>query len=259
MAIVHEFGFQVRDDGVYHAVGDGPYRRIATPSELAIISCQHGELSICVGKPNGVRSRSYPAPSHMLWRGMDLPDDIVATIRSRLLNRAVVVDVDRRAGRTNPVSIRVAAAFKLPVRGIGTVFAIKREALRDWLPGSVPISGVVAALDRRGWLIRGADGKSTRQIVIPGFGRGRFYCLKLAAAHGGGDADISDSDFGEPGVDRDIDPATDIDSVEPARAIGSRPNRLAVYSPGRRPAISSPPPRLPDWRVGRRRPGSFVK
>jgi hypothetical protein len=93
-----------------------------------------------------------------------------------------------------------------------------------WLPGSVPISGVVAALDRRDWLIRGADGKSPRQIVIPGFGRGRFYCLKLAAAQGGGDADLRDSDFGEPGVDRDIDPATGIDSVEPARAIGSRPN-----------------------------------
>lgn len=63
------------------------------------------------------------------------------------------------------------------VPGTGRLFAIKPEALRGWVSGSVPIGRILVALERRGWLVRGADGKTTRQVVVPGLGRRRYYCL----------------------------------------------------------------------------------
>jgi hypothetical protein len=77
-----------------------------------------------------------------------------------------------------------AKGFLVRVPGTGRLFALKPAALREWVAGSLPLRPVLAALEYRGWLIRGCDGKTTRQVVIPGLGRHRYYCFKLlAAAH----------------------------------------------------------------------------
>jgi hypothetical protein len=64
--------------------------------------------------------------------------------------------------------------IRIRVRGLGWVFAVKPEAMRDWIPGWTTMGDFLAVLDDRGWLIRGSDGNATRQVAIPGMGRLRF-------------------------------------------------------------------------------------
>jgi hypothetical protein len=112
------------------------------------------------------------------------------------------ISIPRRA-RLVPRATLDARGFKLSVRGLGTIFAIKRHVLVNWIPGSMPLGRFLSELDDRGWLIRGADGMTTRQVAVPGYGRCRFYCLKLAAAFGDDDDDDDHRKIDQGRVGRD--------------------------------------------------------
>lgn len=68
--------------------------------------------------------------------------------------------------KANSDDLGVAQAFLVQIRGSGRLFAVTAEALRAWVSGAVPIGAALRALDGRGVLIRGADGKFTRQFAF---------------------------------------------------------------------------------------------
>jgi hypothetical protein len=185
LVFVRAVQWRVEADGLYQADKDGRLRKIASRGEAATVTYFDGRLMIRVSQ--------NPVPNsdgrhRLLWPGPRMMSECVNLFRSKLADRREVVDLDRG---DRPSSLSRPGGFKLRVRGLGIVFLIEPDCLRRWIPGAMPIGTLLAELDRRGWLIRGADGGTTRQVVIPGHGRIRFYCLKLAA---GGD-DRMDQDL----------------------------------------------------------------
>lgn len=109
----------------------------------------------------------------------------VRQLRDRLAALDGIINLTRARQFSFDVQQHHAAnGFLVRVARIGRLFALKPEALREWVPESLSLNRVLAALGRRGWLIRGSDGIITRQVVVPGLGRQRYYCINLhAAAH----------------------------------------------------------------------------
>jgi hypothetical protein len=175
---------EVRDDGLYYADGSRQFRRIANINGKAGVSYYQGRLTVYAPATDTPIMSPAADPSHTSIRGDASPADAMAELQRHLLNRADVIDIvdgqDTVDQRT-----RNARAYKIPVRGLGWVFAVKPEAMRDWIPGWTTMGDFLAHLDDRGWLIRGSDGNATRQVAIPGMGRLRFYCLKLQSAADG--------------------------------------------------------------------------
>ncbi len=104
-------------------------------------------------------------------------EQALTVVQGKLKDREGIVDCTARSLPPAQETLAAANGFLVSVPGTGRLFAIKPEALRGWVSGSVPIGLILAALERRGWLVRGADGKTTRQVVVPGLGRQRYYCL----------------------------------------------------------------------------------
>ena len=104
-------------------------------------------------------------------------EQALTVVQGKLKDRDGIVDCTARSLPAVRETLAAASGFLVSVPGTGRLFAIKPEALRGWVSGSVPIGLILGALERRGWLVRGADGKTTRQVVVPGLGRQRYYCL----------------------------------------------------------------------------------
>lgn len=182
MALVNEMHWRVKFDGLYQSVNGGPFRRIATRFHGARALYWAGYLNVDISDDCRPHLDAMLKPRPRLGRNpAHHMDECIAILTSKLRDRTEVIDVHRKAG-VNSLSGMQARGFKLDVRGLGTVFAIKPGHLRRWMPGTMPLHRVIRELEDRGWLICGADRGRTRQIVIPGYGRYRFYCLKLAAA-----------------------------------------------------------------------------
>jgi hypothetical protein len=169
---------EVRDDGLYYADGSRQFRRIATINGKAGVTYSRGRLTVYAPATDTPIISPAEDGSRMPIRGDASPADAMAELQRHLLNRADVIDITDGQDAVNQRT-RSAPAYKIRVRGLGWVFAVKPEAMRDWIPGWTTMGDFVAVLDDRGWLIRGSDGNATRQVAIPGIGRLRFYCLKL--------------------------------------------------------------------------------
>ncbi len=186
--LIRELRWRVENNGLYQSTDGGPFRRIASRYQSAAAMYVGGLMSASVSDDRRPQLNAPLRPRYRFSRDpARLMAECIGILRSKLRNRVDVIDVNRR-DKVNILSGGQARGFKLPVRGLGTVFAIKPHHLRRWLPGAMPLGRFIAELDLRGWLIRGADGVATRQIVIPGYGRYRFYCIKLSAS---GDAMMS--------------------------------------------------------------------
>lgn len=74
--------------------------------------------------------------------------------------------------------LKSAPGFIVRIPGIGAAAAVKPETLIKWIKGGASLKQVVAEFDRRGELIRAANGGLTRQVQI-GDTRRRYYCLAI--------------------------------------------------------------------------------
>jgi hypothetical protein len=203
MVPIRELRWRIDNGALYQSTDGGRYKKVAARHQIATAMFGVGELTVHVSK-DVRRSSTGPVKSRrIVWGRRQSMADCLAILKGKLSDRAEVIDIDRHA-KLNPLSGVEARGFKLSVRGLGTIFAIKRHVLVNWIPGSMPLGRFLSDLDDRGWLIRGADGMTTRQVAVPGSGRCRFYCLKLAAAFGDpqGDDDSRKIDQGRVGRDR---------------------------------------------------------
>jgi hypothetical protein len=163
--IATRVSFRVRRDGLYRLINRGRWRRVARRSTTLQLRFRLGRLVIEQGAGKSADDDGVSrAVDQVLKRLFEL-DGIVEVRRTR---RSVQVAVD----------LDSAAGFLISVPGIGPTLVVKPVALRHWVHGAVPFRRVLAGLDAKGQLIRGADGKTTRQVVIPGLGRRRYYCFK---------------------------------------------------------------------------------
>jgi len=166
---------EVSDDGLYYADGSRRFSRIASANGY------QGRLTVYAPATDTPIMSPAEDQSRMPIRGDASPADAMAELQRHLLNRADVIDIAEGQDAVDQRT-RSARAYKIRVRGLGWVFAVKPEAMRDWIPGWTTMGDFLAVLDDRGWLIRGRDGNATRQVAILGMGRLRFYCLKLQSA-----------------------------------------------------------------------------
>ena len=116
--------------------------------------------------------------------------DVVQMIRTKFAESDEIIDITEH--ETAPYStpkLAQASGFRIRNGRLGLIVAIKPEAICRWVPGYISLLGVLEQLDVSGELIHGADGKRTRQVVIGGLGRRRFYCFKT-------------SNFDPPAVDK---------------------------------------------------------
>jgi hypothetical protein len=173
---------EVRDDGLYYADGSRRFRRIASADGMATVNYYRGRLTVCAPAADTPMFMPSEDLSRTPIRGDASPADAMAELQRHLLNRADVIDIADGQDAVDPQPRLGARAYKIRVRGLGWVFAVKPEVMRDWIPGWTTMGDFLAVLDDRGWLIRGSDGNATRQVAIPGLGRLRFYCLKLKSA-----------------------------------------------------------------------------
>ncbi len=200
---IQELRWRVAKDGLYQAIDGGPFKRVATRFHIVSALYAAGMLVSHVSDDHRPQLNAMLEPRPRVSRDpLQLTRDCIGILQSKLRDRIEIIDVNRPA-KVNPLSVAQARGFKLPIRGLGTVFAVKPAYLRRWLPGTMPLERFLDALDERGWLLHGADGTRTRQIVIPGYARFRFYCLKLeAAGRHGDDEDVADVEFPDNGLDR---------------------------------------------------------
>jgi hypothetical protein len=108
----------------------------------------------------------------------------VASFRDRLARRTGIVDLTEHPEPITSEEMLKANGFITRLPDAGYAFAIKRSAMVAWLAASSKSSmrDVIRAMNAAGWSIRGADGKSTRQVQLPFLGRHRYHCFKLDAA-----------------------------------------------------------------------------
>jgi hypothetical protein len=218
---------EVRDDGLYYADGSRRFRRIANANGKAGVNYYQGRLTVYAPTTDTPIMSPAEDGSRMPIRGDASPADAMAELQGHLLNRADVIDITDGQDAVNQRT-RSAPAYKIRVRGLGWVFAVKPETMRDWIPGWTTMGDFLAVLDDRGWLIRGSDGNATRQVAIPGMGRLRFYCLKLQSA----------ADWREQAGARNASRVRDDDSEERsglARSVklnGDRRQRVPPYRTG---------------------------
>lgn len=199
LEIAKRVTFEAGDDGLYQSVDRGGWQRVARNSRAMTLIYADGELVLhpdelisTVRRTELLRPRDGD-PQEPGQEFSASAEEEGARIRQalevlhdRLSSRDGIFDLSAiRANRHLPselAGLEQAKGYLVRVPGIGRLFAVRPEALRDWISGSVPIGRIVAELELRGWLIRGANGKVTRQVVIPTLGRHRLYCLKLAVA-----------------------------------------------------------------------------
>lgn len=228
--LIREIRLRVEKDGLYRADKDGRFRKIVSHRQAATVTYFDDQLVIRVSKDPATDSGGR---HRLVWPGPLMLSECLTLLKSKLLDRRDVIDLDHRH-HTHLLS--AAGGFKLRIRGLGTVFAIKPHALSGWIPGAMPLVRFIAELDDRGWLLRGADGGTTRQVLIPGYGRYRFYCLKVAAGFG--------------------DDATGHDAPRHERTEPGEYNRGRALKPGpSRSERREDGPRIGDWyQHGNRRP-----
>jgi hypothetical protein len=157
--------FRVRRDGLYRLINRGRWRRVARRSKTLQLRFRLGRLVIEQGSGKSAGDNGVSQAVDQVLKRLRELDGIVEVQRTHRSVR-VAVDLDSAAG------------FLIRVPGIGPILAIKPAGVRNWVHGAVPFRRVLAELDGKGQLIRGADGKTTRQVVVPGLGRGRYYCFK---------------------------------------------------------------------------------
>ena len=240
MNIALRVSFQVRRDGLYRLINHGRWSRIACRSKTLELRFQHGNILIEEARPPKEKaSGSQPprrnrraATSKSADRGKkrnskEAVSQAVGEVLKKLVDLEGIVEIRRSRRFVRPVAnLDQATGFLIKVPGIGPTLAIKPAGLRNWLHGAVPFRRVLAELDDKGQLIRGADGKTTRQVVVPGVGRGRYYCFKTTKTR------------------------------VPARDQPSKPSRRQEVKPSPPPAVVPTPPSVlasdDDWGWGTR-------
>jgi len=118
-------------------------------------------------------------------RGSQKLADAIMAIRLKLGEFHNMVDLIKPRfilAKISRASLDNAYGFRARIAGIGQAFVVRPEAVRHWLPSSVSVRQAVKQLDSSGYLIRGCDGKLTRQVKLWGLSRRRYYCFKLLTA-----------------------------------------------------------------------------
>jgi hypothetical protein len=219
MSLIHELRWRVAKDGLYQSADGGPFRRVATRYESAAAFYIAGMMTANVSDDHRAWLNAPLMPRRSFRRDpAHLMSDCIVVLKFKLRDRAEVIDVSRHA-KLNLIR-RLSAGVQTGGTWPGDGVCGKPHYLRRWLPGAMPLGRFIGALDERGWLIRGADWLATRQIVIPGYGRRRFYCLKLAAV---GD-DEPDHAHAES---RDLDLIRDGDRPDVADSVSAAPAALS--------------------------------
>lgn len=191
MRIRNKITFEVRANGLYRSVDRQRWRRVARDFDVAVLVFDHGRLEVLETSLSDRRQ----TPERSIWdddeqspavsrsgTGGGAQDAIAQVVRDHCARLDGIYDLTASRDRwPTHDQMREANGFIVYVPGSGSMLAITPEALRSWFAGSVPPTEVLADLDARGWLIRGADGQRTRQVLIPALGRRRYYCLKLEA------------------------------------------------------------------------------
>lgn len=175
--------YEARHDGLYARIDLGPWRRVATRLAVLTVVFRDGRLQVAKVTVPPRKSQSKQKRGAVEKGGAATsvrPSDLEQAARlveERLSRREGILDISASDGDLPVQSLDAADGFLVRIPGAGRVLAIKTGALARWIPGAVSLRAVVDALDEAGVLVRGADGKRTRQVVIGG-GRHRFYCFK---------------------------------------------------------------------------------
>jgi hypothetical protein len=187
--IVTKVVIEIRPDGLYWRTNQGSWRRAGKRLSVMTVAFRGGRLQVSEipipKSSDGGRSRSSAqlevaedcdsSPAHVAGTDVGHAARIVA---NQLEQREGIVDLTgRRQGSGRAQSLDQADGYEVQLPGGGRVVAVKPSALARWVPGAVPMRTVIDALDSMGLLVRGADGKRTRQVLI-GRSRRRFYCFK---------------------------------------------------------------------------------
>jgi hypothetical protein len=189
--------FQVRPDGLYYRLDDGEWHRVAKKLAAVSLTFRFGQLEIGqIALPtrrsssrNLQLSPDLKSTSRQLVRkvhqklGSAEIETAIQQISIKLSERENIIDLtERKQAQRSGVRSDQALGFVVNIPTIGRAFVIKRQTLSDWITGPASSSQILDALSARGLLIPGADGKRTRQVLIAGCRRSRYYCLKMKAA-----------------------------------------------------------------------------
>jgi len=177
---------------MYQSIDGGRWDRVAEKSTILALAYRGGRLAISL-----IRMPNYGTLSTRREIGPDdstdfeltaagiakVSDAALGQFRDQLGELSGIVDLTgRQSANLDAGDIERANGFLVNVPGIGRLFAIRPEAVRGWVTGTIPIGRLISIIETKGWLIRGADDKATRQVTIPTLGGHRFYCFKLQAA-----------------------------------------------------------------------------
>jgi hypothetical protein len=108
----------------------------------------------------------------------------VRRVRRKLKRRHGLINLIRSRRSKRKISdVGSAPGYLVGIPGIGRAAVVKPETLIHWVKGVASLNEVVDALDRRGKLIKAANGNVMRQVKI-GDTRLRYYCFALGSPAG---------------------------------------------------------------------------
>lgn len=100
-------------------------------------------------------------------------------VRWKLKRRDRIIDLrKRRPSAIDPRRIANARGYLVHLRVYGKTIVVKPAEIASWIREPVGVIEVVKRLARRGRLIRGCDGKLTRQVQIGGQ-RQCYFCFPM--------------------------------------------------------------------------------
>jgi hypothetical protein len=180
--------FELRIDGLYQSENFASPKRIASDCAVITLVCVGDEIAVtgvtippCLSR-FGLKPISAPHVETAYNNDDGMNDAIIAAverIHANLKNRDGILDVSNQQQLSQRRhELLLASGFVVTVPGAGTMLAVKPTALRAWVSGEVPLGQVIKKLRESGLLICGANGTSTRQVVIGELGRQRYYCFK---------------------------------------------------------------------------------
>jgi hypothetical protein len=194
--LITRIDFEVRPNGLYARTDVGEWLRVAKRLSILNLAFRNGQIKITEAAiptkrervKNIIRSigqrqdgRSDNRPSE---KDCKETSDAVMAVRTKLEAFYCMLDLTKHRSMLTRISrsaLDNADGFKARVPGIGQALVIKPDALRNWLPNSVSVRQAVRQLNASGYLIRGCDGKLTRQVKLWGLPRRRYYCFMLGS------------------------------------------------------------------------------
>jgi hypothetical protein len=179
--------FEIRCDGLYQSTDSSRWEKIGSLVTALSIGISRSGLVVSAGMGKEERRAEEPSAGPSLpprsENGGLIADQPVATAMKHLSAKLAlgnsIIDLTRHRDVARG-DTGLGSGYIVNVPGSGRMFAIKPEALRGWVSGSLPIGSILKALEERGWL-KGRRRKNDAPSLHPD---GREASVLLPKARG---------------------------------------------------------------------------